>query len=166
MFNNNPFSPKPEPTQFEQDINNLVEQLKKEVGIIHLESRVLSRREIWIYGIRKAESLQPENQDMRLFQEYADKLLAKYSHNLTETEPKNIGEAYQYIEEQGDNVRYSKNKPIAIVIALWIINVFSVSIEGNLDQVLAEIESLKNQVQKFKDFKPPKPSNPFEKENK
>ncbi|MBS9393266.1 MAG: hypothetical protein HEQ29_08970 [Dolichospermum sp. LBC05a] len=156
----NPFANSPVPekeTQFQQDVNELVQTLKNKVTEISNKKDPSSWMGMWIYGSYEEGKLQPENQEMLLFQNYADLLLEKYSHKLTETEPKSISEAYQYIREQGQ-MNYRKNKKLALELAIWIYDVQQVSVNGTLNNVLEEIDILKNRLSDFKDFQPFKPN--------
>ena len=154
----NPFSlaSQKEPTQFEKDINDLVEQLKAEVDRTyqyHTKQYPLPGIS-WIYGT--------ENQGMSLFISKADEILEKYSCNLKEDEPKNIKkEGYKYLAEQA-NYKYSKNKNLAIELAKWIYDcdreLGLVPRTGDLKPALTEIGSLKNRLSDFKHFQPFKPN--------
>ncbi|MBD2444521.1 hypothetical protein H6G25_15285 [Dolichospermum sp. FACHB-1091] len=157
MFNN-PFSiaSQKEPTQFEKDIEHLVEQLKSEVNRIHDHYKIHPNPgTMWIYG-----SIHRENQEMLLFRKCADHLLLEmYSHEITETEPKSISEAYQYIRERGQvNYRKNENKKLALELAIWIDDVEAVSVNGTLNDVIKAIESLESRLSDFKHFKHFKPN--------
>ena len=154
----NPFSlaSQKEPTQFEKDINDLVEQLKAEVDKTYQyhTKRYPLQGISWIYGT--------ENQGMSLFISKADEILEKYSCNLKEDEPKNIKkEGYKYLAEQA-NYKYSKNKNLAIELAKWIYDcdreLGLVPRTGDLKPALTEIGSLKNRLSDFKHFQPFKPN--------
>ena len=155
---NNPFSlaSQKEPTQFEKDINDLVEQLKAEVDRTyqyHTKQYPLPGIS-WIYGT--------ENQGMSLFISKADEILEKYSCNLKEDEPKNIKkEGYKHLAKQANN-KYNKNKNLAIELAKWIddcdIKLLSVTITGDFKAAVTEIESLKSRLSHFKHFQPFKPN--------
>lgn len=110
-----------------------------------------------LYGSCETGKSQPVNQEMLLFNNCADLLLKMYRHEITETDPKCITEAYQYRREQG-RFYNRKNKKIAVEIAIWIEEVERVSktedLDNVLEEVLEEIESLKNKLSDFKHFKP------------
>ncbi|WP_066426282.1 hypothetical protein [Anabaena sp. 4-3] len=143
----NPFSiPSREETQFEKDINQLVQTLKNKVTDVYnkpYECLGVS----WIYGT--------ENQGMSLFISKADEILEKYSCNLKEDEPKNIDNAYQYLAQQA-NTKYSDKKYLAIELAKWIHDcnreLGSVPMTGDLEPALTEIDSLKSRLSDFKHF--------------
>ncbi|MBG1262515.1 hypothetical protein [Nostoc commune] len=141
--------PLPEPpTPFELDINNLVEKLKVEVRDIYRRYKLSSYIGLWwIYGNNS------ENQEMFLFEKFADPIVRKYSHSLKEREPKNIKEAYEYLKQQENN-NYSNYKNLAVEVVQWIYDTISISERENLDEVLREIESLKIRLCDFKDRKP------------
>ncbi|WP_157087474.1 hypothetical protein [Anabaena sp. CA = ATCC 33047] len=147
MFNN-PFSipSREEPTQFEKDIDNLVETLKNKVTVIY-DNHSHSLGVSWIYGT--------ENQGMVLFISKADEILEKYSCNLKENEPKNIYDAYQYLAQQVNN-KYSDKKNLAIELAKWIHDcdreLRLVPRTGDLKLALTEIDSLKSRLSDFKHF--------------
>jgi hypothetical protein len=146
---NNLFSiPLPEPpTPFERDINNLVERLKAEVCDIYRQHQFLPYERWWIYGNNK------QNQEMLVFKQFADPIVKKYSHRLTEIEPKNIYIAYEYLAQQA-NANYSKQNNLVVEVAKWINDTRLVSQSENLDKVISEIESLKIRLSDFKDRKP------------
>lgn len=151
MFNNPFTSPVPEkPTQFEQDIEHLVQALKNQVTEVYEKN--YQYLGAWIYG--------PENQRMSLFISKADEILEKYSCNLKEDEPKNIYEADQYLAQQA-NTKYSDKKNLAIELAKYIHNcnreLGLVQRTGDLKPALTEIGSLKSRLSDFKHFKPFKP---------
>ncbi|WP_373528390.1 hypothetical protein [Nostoc sp.] len=144
-------SPLPEkPTQFEKDINELVEQLKAEVDRTYqYYTKVYPLQGLsWIYGT--------ENQGMSLFISKANEILEKYSCNLKEDEPKNIHEAYQHFAQQANN-KYSDTKNLATELAKWIHDcnreLGLVPKTGDLKLALTEIESLKNRLSDFKNLR-------------
>jgi hypothetical protein len=145
--------PLPEkPTQFEQDIEHLVQTLKNTVTEIYNKVMKMSNNDLpysWIYGT--------ENQGMSLFISKADEILEKYSCNLKEDEPKNIYDAYQYLAQQANN-KYSYKKKLAIELAKWIhdcdIKLTSFTMTGDFKAALTEIGSLKSRLSDFKYFEP------------
>ncbi|OUL37551.1 hypothetical protein BV372_00885 [Nostoc sp. T09] len=155
MFSNLFCASIPEPpTPFEKDIDALIEILKNEVSRIYHKNPPSSCIGMWIYGTKLENHNTLENQDMLIFRDYANKLVIKYSHNLTETEPKNISEVYKYLKQKANNKYVIKQKNLAVEVVKWIDDTQLVSQEGNLDKVLATIEALKDRVSNFKDRKP------------
>ncbi|BAY27291.1 hypothetical protein NIES2100_71140 [Calothrix sp. NIES-2100] len=149
MFSNPFCASIPEPsTPFEKEIDTLIQTLKNQVSAIYKKNPPSSCIGMWIYGTKF------ENQDMLIFKISADSLVRKYSHNLTETEPKNLNQAYEYLKKKANTNYIIKQKNLAIEVAKWIDDTQLVSKEGNLDKVLVVIEELKARVSNFKDRKP------------
>ncbi|MEI1375873.1 MAG: hypothetical protein V7K29_15720 [Nostoc sp.] len=89
----------------------------------------------------------------QLVEIFADPIVKKYSHRLTEVEPKNLYTAYEYLAQQA-NANYSKQNNLVVEVAKWINDTRLVSQSENLDKVISEIESLKIRLRDSKDRKP------------
>ncbi|WP_414548044.1 hypothetical protein [Anabaena sp. CCY 0017] len=126
------------PTPFEQDIHDLVKNLKCKVTEIYNKNPPSSSMGImWIYGSIYPGRLQRENQEMFLFWELVQqKILEKYGHNLTEE---------------------NALKNLTAKFHQWILDVQLVSTEGKLNKVLTEIESLRIRLGDFRDLNPFQP---------
>ncbi|MBE9049064.1 hypothetical protein IQ243_01295 [Nostocales cyanobacterium LEGE 11386] len=75
-------------TDFERDIQDLIQKIKQEVRIIYQR-----------YANNSYIGKIFQDEYILLLETYADELVIKYSHNLTQKEPKSIGEAKDYLKK-------------------------------------------------------------------
>ncbi|MDJ0618072.1 MAG: hypothetical protein QNJ63_15225 [Calothrix sp. MO_192.B10] len=116
MFDDPFKAPIKPPTQFEKDIDDLVETLKREVSKIHDQYTLDPYMHQWIYGNTR------HNQEMLIFKKLADLLVQEYS---SEGNHKNLDSV---VKKWIDDIQ---------LLALKT---------KNLNEVLKEIESLKSRV--------------------